>query len=170
MSIATMASSSTTTMGGSAMRRALLAEVDREAGAAAAALDREPPVELRDEAAHELQAERADALGNHVVGQADAVVAHRQAAPAVAAVGELHHDLAAPALGERMLERVEQQLVHDQAARHGRVDAEQHLVVDDGEKDPRRIDGERLEEQVAERADVVAEVDQREVRRLVQLL
>src|ERR1044071_3120940 len=169
MSIATIASSSTTRMRASAMRRALLAEADGEAGAAAAVLDRELPVELRDEAAHELQAERAGG-GGIFVGEADAIVAHGHAAPAVAAVGQLDDDLAAPAVGKGVLERVEQQLVHDQAARHGRVDAQQHLVAEDRELDARGIGGERLEEQVAERADVVGEVDLREVRRAVQLL
>src|ERR1044071_7964044 len=166
MSIATIASSSTTRMRVSGMAGALLPEADREAGAAGAALDRELALELRDEAAHELEAERA---GDLVGGKADAVVAHGHAAPAVAAVGQLDADLAARAVGERVLDGVEQQLVDDQAARHGGVDAEQHRVAVDGEADARRIGGEGFEEQLAEGADVVAEVDLGEVRRLVQL-
>src|SRR5436305_12793583 len=105
MSIATMASSSTTTMRASAMRGSLLAKADREAGAAAAALDREAAVELRHEAAHELQAERTRALRQHVVGEAHAVVAHAHAAPAVAAVLQRDRDLAALSLGDCVLER-----------------------------------------------------------------
>src|SRR2546421_4713367 len=127
MSIATMASSSTTTMRTSPMRGTLLPEADREGGAAAAVLDRELPVELCDQAAHELQPERAGALGRHVVRQSDAVVAHAHAAPAVAGVRQIDDDLAALPLGERMFERIEQQLVHDQPTGHGRVDAQQHL-------------------------------------------
>ncbi len=79
-------------------------------------------------------------------------------------------DLAGLPLGKRMLERVEQQLVHDQTARHGRVDAQKDLVADHGEVDARRLGRERLEEEIGERADEIAEVDLREIRRLVQLL
>src|ERR1043165_900429 len=150
-------------MRASTMGAALLPEADAEAGAAAAVLDAQLAVELRDEAAHELQAERPGRVVRRIVGQSDAVVAHGHAAPAVAAVRQLHDNLAARVVRKGVLQRVEQQLAHDQAARHRRVDAEEDFLVDHGEPDPRWVDGERLEEKIAEGADVVAEVDLRQV-------
>src|ERR1051326_1162373 len=80
------------------------------------------------------------------------------------------HDFPALRAGKGVLQRIRQDLVHHQPARHRCVDAEKRFISFDTKSDRLWVGAERLEQQVAEGANVFGEVDARQIRRLIELL
>src|SRR5256885_10905573 len=118
MSMATIVSSSTTMMRTSGIRPPLWWERDPKLGASAGR-DFHRTVDLLHQAADEAQSERLRALGVEPGPESAPVVTDGEDAETIPVQLQSHVDRAPRAACKRVLERVREQLVHDQTARYG---------------------------------------------------
>src|ERR1051325_1819665 len=128
MSIATIASSSTTRMRAAAPSISVALSKSNFELPARPVVDLDLAAELARERVHELEPERRGVAHVEVLREADAVVGDRERQAFGACGPKPYVYRAAAAVGEGVLERVRDQLVDDEAARYGRVDAEQNVL------------------------------------------